>query len=714
MKKDVMIDAISAIDQKYIIEYVQYETKLSILKVRKKKKSRNLLICAACLALVVCMLAVSLPLSFIVLGSKPVQEWGSEVIENVLFPLDQEVETPDDPDEPTPPKQSLLQLNWIEWKLTENLFAALGAGTDKSVIDKLQAATGNGLVGESMQDLGDFLARLYEYYKKYEKIIENEVSEDDSTEDSMEETTAGAVLNSVPTVIEENGVKYERSENQDYWTVTKIYSSIDLKENQGIIELPESVRDLPVKFIGEKAAFNNELLQVLQMPQGIIEIKKNAFYGCVNLNSIVFSENLTKIGETAFYQCSIEELILPDSVSRLDDGAFSACVNLRKVKLPTGATTISSRCFEGCENLSEIIIPDTYTRILSYAFHGCVSLQNIDLPEQLQEISYYAFSLCGLVYVEIPDTVTTWGNQAFSDCSELKNVKLPEKLETVPLGMFQNCNKLEYIEIPSSCQTIGGEAFEGCMSLERIELPDGIIEIQACAFYNCTSLKQFEFPKRLKTISYDAFLGCISLESVILPENVEEIGRSAFMGCTSIRELYLPRSLKVLGARAFEDCKSLITLEIPDQIEEFGASVFANCESLQSANLPTFGNIGFGPNGLFSNCVNLSSITFGPGIHDGHISIDMFANTGIEEIVIPEEVGIIEDRLFKDCANLKTVYLSKKTYRISAGAFIGCGQLSHIYYPGTVAEFEYNVFLSASSIEGGVIIVCTDGEIVIE
>ena len=76
MKKDVMIDAISAIDQKYIIEYVQYETKLSILKVRKKKKSRNLLICAACLALVVCMLAVSLPLSFIVLGSKPVQEWG--------------------------------------------------------------------------------------------------------------------------------------------------------------------------------------------------------------------------------------------------------------------------------------------------------------------------------------------------------------------------------------------------------------------------------------------------------------------------------------------------------------------------------------------------------------------------------------------------------------------------------------------------------------
>jgi hypothetical protein len=53
--------------------------------------------------LIFSMLLVSLPLSFIVLGSKPVQEWGSQVIENVLFPLDQQPADPDDPDDPTPP-----------------------------------------------------------------------------------------------------------------------------------------------------------------------------------------------------------------------------------------------------------------------------------------------------------------------------------------------------------------------------------------------------------------------------------------------------------------------------------------------------------------------------------------------------------------------------------------------------------------------------------
>jgi hypothetical protein len=42
MNKNVMIDAISAIDQKYIIEYVQYETKLGIIKSRKKKRTRAL------------------------------------------------------------------------------------------------------------------------------------------------------------------------------------------------------------------------------------------------------------------------------------------------------------------------------------------------------------------------------------------------------------------------------------------------------------------------------------------------------------------------------------------------------------------------------------------------------------------------------------------------------------------------------------------------
>ena len=128
MKKDVMIDAITGIDEKYLIEYTQYETKLEILRSRKKNRNRSLIVCAACLALAFCMLLVTLPLSFIVLGSKPVQEFGSEVIDELLFPLDQQPQQPDDPDEPISPTTPLyedLMINWIEWEFTEEAFIAL-------------------------------------------------------------------------------------------------------------------------------------------------------------------------------------------------------------------------------------------------------------------------------------------------------------------------------------------------------------------------------------------------------------------------------------------------------------------------------------------------------------------------------------------------------------------------------------------------------------
>ena len=190
MNKDIMIDAISAIDEKYVIEYVQYETKLSILKVRKKKKSRNLLICAACLALVVCMLAVSLPLSFIVLRSEPARELGNQVIENVLFPLDKEQVAPDDPDAPISPEQEKLILNWIEWKITEITFTALGAGTPQSKIDVLKSVE-DGWFDEFLNRLGVLLERMYDYYLRHKKEIDEIIDLPESSEDTtdFEQTT---------------------------------------------------------------------------------------------------------------------------------------------------------------------------------------------------------------------------------------------------------------------------------------------------------------------------------------------------------------------------------------------------------------------------------------------------------------------------------------------------------------------------------------------
>lgn len=455
MKQDVMIDAISAIDQKYIIEYVQYETKLSILKVRKKKKSRNLLICAACLALVVCMLAVSLPLSFIVLGSKPVQEWGSEVIENVLFPLDQEAETPDDPDKPTPPKQSLLQLNWIEWKLTENLFTALGAGTDDSVIDKLQAATGNGLVGESMQDLGDFLERLYEYYMKHKDEIDAIIGEIESeSESGFESETvseADTEMKAEPeteaktedfTKIVDNNLEYSLSETGDFYIVTGY-----IHQGETIVTIADYVHEMPVKEIAP-GAFNNEdeIVQVI-IPQTVGKIGEGAFEGCDELRFVGMPDTLAELGCDVFHDCyRLEEIIIPEGVEIIPDRAFENCSSLKSITIPESVWGIGWRAFTSCYSLQTIELPDSVRSITTEAFRGTLRDCDLVLPQGIQSIEGSAFYYSLLSSVYIPDGVTTIGSYGFGNCAYLSHVSLPNTLVNLEALSFYENTQLQSIE----------------------------------------------------------------------------------------------------------------------------------------------------------------------------------------------------------------------------------------------------------------------------
>lgn len=61
-------------------------------------------------------------------------------------------------------------------------------------------------------------------------------------------------------------------------------------------------------------------------------IKNSAFKGCKSLDiQSLIKEGLIEIGERAFEDCSMEELVLPKTLSNLDITAFNNCKNLKKV-----------------------------------------------------------------------------------------------------------------------------------------------------------------------------------------------------------------------------------------------------------------------------------------------------------------------------------------------------------------------------------------------
>lgn len=163
-----------------------------------------------------------------------------------------------------------------------------------------------------------------------------------------------------------------------------------------------------LKVIKENAFMNCTSLTNVELPQkkrlNTYSFQNNAFYGCVSLKSISFS-NVSKIGANAFYNCdSLESLKfegntynalgMGDSVV-LGKGAFQDCDGLTSVTI--NYASIPGYCFASCDNL-ERFTGNTISSIGQYAFEGCEKLAEVNLEETSEEnIADTAFDGCTLL-----------------------------------------------------------------------------------------------------------------------------------------------------------------------------------------------------------------------------------------------------------------------------------------------------------------------------
>lgn len=76
-----------------------------------------------------------------------------------------------------------------------------------------------------------------------------------------------------------------------------------------------------------------------------------------------------------------EEIIVPEGIHTIGEGAFKGCVSLIKVVLPAGLKRIMGDAFKGCRKLEEVVFPEGLTYIGRYAFHRCHKLKNMLLEK---------------------------------------------------------------------------------------------------------------------------------------------------------------------------------------------------------------------------------------------------------------------------------------------------------------------------------------------
>ena len=195
----------------------------------------------------------------------------------------------------------------------------------------------------------------------------------------------------------------------------------DLKELEKVT-IKNSASDK--EYVLYNCGLNNlDALKTVVLPEGITKIGDSAFYDCKSLEEINIPESVTAIGDHAFVNCtSLEKIEIPDGVKEIGESAFGGCTNIKKFNIPEEVSAIGNGAFYDCISLEEINIPEGVTTISTYAFKGDSSLRNIALPKSLTSIEEDAFSESGIEKIDIPEGVSVIGGSAFANCKDLTDV----------------------------------------------------------------------------------------------------------------------------------------------------------------------------------------------------------------------------------------------------------------------------------------------------
>lgn len=188
---------------------------------------------------------------------------------------------------------------------------------------------------------------------------------------------------------------------------------------------------------------------------------------------------------------------------------------IKTVTIADGITSIGNRAFADHEALTSVgVIPDSVTKIGEGAFYGCFCLNDIVLPSGITAIEPYTFMSCDFPSIIIPDSVTRLGTSAFDSCSKLKEITIPNGVTSVEDWVFADCTSLSSVTLSDNITNIKKWAFSGCSSLPSVDLPNNVTVIGAFAFWGCTSLGSITISESLNKIEESAFSQCGNLKHV--------------------------------------------------------------------------------------------------------------------------------------------------------------------------------------------------------
>ncbi len=502
--------------------------------------------------------------------------------------------------------------------------------------------------------------------------------------------------------------------------------------------------------IEESAFMGSRILSLDISENNITEIKKQTFRGTVTSvfalhEGIKLPNTLKKIDDSAFMYTYLTEIVIPDSVTTLEDRCFYGCSFLTDITLSANITEIPFCAFAVFDTLNiriengsleDYIRDDTIVRVNGgmdksklekiddYAFFaGGVS--SIEFPANLtnlKEIGSYAFAYSRFTKLEIPASVETMGEGAVFASHTLKSVafkegsaltEIPDKCfgsnqavngtyGSEPYRFFYSCYKLESVQLPENLVSIGEYAFgynyvlntmgyKGKMEDGKAQLPDTLTTLSKGSFKNNMGLDKVYISDKVEEIPEEAFYACADLDI----ENKD--AKYDYTKAVGLDAIHLPSGLKKIGNSAFYNCCALegfidnngnIDGQFPEELEEIGDSAFYSCKNFTKATFNSaLKSIG---KSAFSDCSRYSDV------EDGLYHLKSQQTYGLSEVdfSFASSLTTIGTSAFAK-TNITAIAFPSLVTVIPSSVCEGCYNLKTVSMYNDVTKVDQNAFKDA-------------------
>lgn len=357
----------------------------------------------------------------------------------------------------------------------------------------------------------------------------------------------------------------------------------------GAVTIPSTISGLPVTTIAT-SAFPQPGVTNIIIPSSVTNIQDSAFSGCSTLLAINVDGNnsyycsgagvLFDKGQTTLIQYPLARggnYAIPNSVTNVGKNAFANCITLSSVTMPNSVSVIGDSAFFGCTALPGITIPDSVTDIGRIAFKYCSGLTNVTMGSRVANIEVATFAYCaGLASMTIPNSVRSIGDEAFWGCGSLRDMIIPNSVAYLGTYAFRDCGSLTSATLGTRITNILDFAFYNCGSLTNAPI-NGIVNIGAYAFANCFSLPSVNIPDSVTNIGRFAFSSS-GLFSVTI--SATWMGEAAFYGCNNLTNVIINNGVRNIARSGFAYCSSLTTVTIGRDVGDIGGYAFSPCPNL--------------------------------------------------------------------------------------------------------------------------------------